>query len=190
LLVTVSIKRLAWSLSVAKRNSAEEALAYHNLLIGTYFGKAMPTDKELLDHARDVSTQGRRILNRLNNSALADLKRFADVWTSLTDDQLRAVIGYCESVLLKSHDLVNLKCPGVCYCCTCGEFGSADPYCRNHGYAGVRACVKHESTNKNQGVGEDGHPIATVQEVYEAKSWNAADKAVRGMYILGRSVDV
>jgi hypothetical protein len=30
-----------------------------------------------------------------------------------------------------------------CYCCSCGERGS-DPYCRNHGFAGLRPCEAHD----------------------------------------------
>lgn len=67
-----------------------------------------------------------------------------------------------------------------CYCCTCADNYDrtpSDPYCRNHGHAGVRACEKHESADLHQGVDEDGKPLATVQQVYAAKSWNEADKA-------------
>lgn len=38
-----------------------------------------------------------------------------------------------------------------CFCCSCyggqeygGYAGSNDPYCRNHGFAGTRACELHE----------------------------------------------
>lgn len=31
-----------------------------------------------------------------------------------------------------------------CYCCSCGDYGSSDPYCRNHGFAGTRPCETHE----------------------------------------------
>ncbi|MCU6481924.1 hypothetical protein [Arthrobacter sp. A2-55] len=30
-----------------------------------------------------------------------------------------------------------------CYCCTCDDYGSHDPYCRNHGWAGQRPCEEH-----------------------------------------------
>jgi len=29
-----------------------------------------------------------------------------------------------------------------CFCCSCGDF-SADPACRNHGFAGKRPCEEH-----------------------------------------------
>lgn len=35
-----------------------------------------------------------------------------------------------------------------CFCCSCSEteYGQevTDPYCRNHGYAGMRPCEKHD----------------------------------------------
>jgi hypothetical protein len=31
-----------------------------------------------------------------------------------------------------------------CFCCSCGDYGSSDPYCRNHGFAGERPCETHE----------------------------------------------
>lgn len=30
-----------------------------------------------------------------------------------------------------------------CFCCSCPESGSSDPYCRNHGFAGERPCETH-----------------------------------------------
>jgi hypothetical protein len=30
-----------------------------------------------------------------------------------------------------------------CYCCSCGDDGGVDPYCRNHGWAGSRPCEVH-----------------------------------------------
>jgi len=71
-----------------------------------------------------------------------------------------------------------------CYCCTCPEiYGGSDPYCRNHGHAGVRRCVTHSSSDRGQGVCEGGKLLATVQEVRELrKSWSEADRHVRGEF--------
>ena len=72
--------------------------------------------------------------------------------------------------------------PTTCYCCTCPDEGSGhDPYCRNHGHAGVRVCTKHESNDPGQGKDEDGDPIATVQEVLAigAGCGNVADNRLR-----------
>lgn len=30
-----------------------------------------------------------------------------------------------------------------CYCCTCSDYGAADPFCRNHGFYGKRPCDIH-----------------------------------------------
>lgn len=30
-----------------------------------------------------------------------------------------------------------------CFCCSCPEHAYADPFCRNHGFAGSRPCEEH-----------------------------------------------
>jgi hypothetical protein len=55
-----------------------------------------------------------------------------------------------------------------CYCCSCPEHTN-DPYCRNHGYAGTRACDQHGQPGSEFEVGDDldtpdpTRPLASVQ---------------------------
>lgn len=87
--------------------------------------------------------------------------------------------GLLDALRAAASPVVPVAAPGKCYCCTCPEeYGQSDPYCRNHGHAGVRQCVKHASADKNQGTDEDGKPIATCQQVWAAKSWSKADAEV------------
>lgn len=48
----------------------------------------------------------------------------------------------------------------TCFCCSCPETGSSDPYCRNHGFAGTRPCEKHDMPGDAD---EDGVMPASVQ---------------------------
>lgn len=48
-----------------------------------------------------------------------------------------------------------------CYCCSCGHREGSDPYCRNHGFAGERACERHKLPGTPD---EDGRMPVSVQE--------------------------
>lgn len=47
-----------------------------------------------------------------------------------------------------------------CFCCSCPESGSSDPYCRNHGFAGERSCDHHELPGQAD---EEGRMPESVQ---------------------------
>jgi hypothetical protein len=47
-----------------------------------------------------------------------------------------------------------------CYCCSCGEHYSNDPYCRNHGFAGRRPCDVHNMPGQED---DEGNMPVSVQ---------------------------
>lgn len=49
-----------------------------------------------------------------------------------------------------------------CYCCSCPEFGGADPACRNHGWAAARPCEVHQMSGSSW---DDGTMPDSVQVV-------------------------
>lgn len=52
-----------------------------------------------------------------------------------------------------------------CFCCSCVDDGPSDPYCRNHGFAGRRACEIHHTPEEidHSGDYEPPGPLETVQ---------------------------
>lgn len=60
-------------------------------------------------------------------------------------------------VTRESVDEVRLNC----YCCSCPDYGMADPYCRNHEFGfGVRPCETHAMPGEAK---EDGTMPDSVQ---------------------------
>lgn len=57
----------------------------------------------------------------------------------------------------------------TCYCCSCGDREGSDPFCRNHGFAGTRACEEHEMHGDKfvpnyEGEGYTTEVMLTVQQ--------------------------
>lgn len=48
-----------------------------------------------------------------------------------------------------------------CFCCSCGEREGSDPFCRNHGFAGLRPCESH---NQPGVADEEGRMPDSVQD--------------------------
>lgn len=42
-----------------------------------------------------------------------------------------------------------------CFCCSCGEREGSDPACRNHGWAALRPCEKHQMPGQPWGYDDD-----------------------------------
>lgn len=57
--------------------------------------------------------------------------------TTLDGKELRTVYASAWSLV----DRIN------CFCCSCSD-NNPDPHCRNHGFAGRRACEKHGTTGE------------------------------------------
>lgn len=65
--------------------------------------------------------------------------------------------------LIEATDAFTIR--DNCYCCSCGV--NPDPYCRNHGFAGMRPCVEHDQPGQ---AGDDGVMPASVQAIRLARA--------------------
>lgn len=61
-----------------------------------------------------------------------------------------------------------------CFCCSCREFGGADPACRNHGWAATRPCEKHKMPGSPWDIDGDEYDGVMPVSVEKAREGNYA----------------
>lgn len=71
-----------------------------------------------------------------------------------------------------------------CYCCSCNEdengiASNRDPYCRNHGFAGKRICMKHRMSGDAYECGPDLDVLDETSPLLSVQAALVRDPAAR-----------
>lgn len=86
-----------------------------------------------------------------------DPRRNDDGTWSWTETEATPEYQRTRKVTAEAWDEVRLNC----FCCSCPDYGSADPYCRNHNFGfGTRPCEAHAMPGEAK---EDGTMPDSVQ---------------------------